>query len=93
MSQITLNDIVNNEKVDVIYTDIQPKFDLLVNEVAKKHQCFELTEALLIVVLTIATVASTHVCDEDYLAARKLIDEILDMIGDPTDGKEGHDKK
>lgn len=89
MSQITLNDIVNNDKVHEIFTDIQPKFDLLVKEVAMKHQWFELTEALLMVVLTIATAVATHVCDEDYLAARKLIDEILDMIGDPTDGKEG----
>lgn len=28
-------------------------------------------------------------CSDDYLAARKLINDILDMLGGQTDGKEG----
>lgn len=90
--QITAFDILNDEKVQEIYGKIEPKFDFLVTNMAKKHQCFELAEAMLLIVSGIVIATSTHICDDDYLAARKLIDEVLDLIGDPMNIQEGEEQ-
>lgn len=87
--QITALDILNDKKVAEIHDKIAPLFFDDVIQTATKYKCLELAEALLLVVLTIATSASTHICNDDYLASRKLIDEILDKIGDINDTQEG----
>lgn len=89
MTQVTLSDIMNDENVLNTYVEIKPKFDLLLNDLSKEYSFFDLPKAMLLKIMTIADAAANHICSDDYLAARKLINDILDMLGGQTDGKEG----